>query len=374
MHLPIVHKPRLVFKKDQAMTQNNPSSPRYHVEDMLTFGSAILSASGLPKDRAKVVAEILLEGDLMGHTTHGFQLLGPYADAAANGSMNTDGQISILRDNPALMLWDGCWLPGPWLVQEAIKEAQKRAKIYGQASIVIRRSHHIASLASYLRAPAENGFYITIATSDPAVASVAPYGGRNPVYTPNPIAIGYPTQKDPVIIDVSMSITTNGMSKRNFDNGNLFSHEWMLDATGQPTRDPAVLFQQPSGSILPMGGMDHGHKGFGLGLHVEAYTSALSGYGRADQPSRWGASLHIQVIDVEAAGGLESFTRETQFLMDACLKSEPAKGQKGVRIPGSRGLALRREQLQKGIQFYDGIIEGLTEKATKYGILIPSAL
>ncbi|MGC6391926.1 MAG: Ldh family oxidoreductase [Alphaproteobacteria bacterium] len=356
------------------MTQINPSSPRYHVEDMLTFGSAILNASGLPKDRAKVVAEILLEGDLMGHTTHGFQLLGPYADAAANGSMNTDGQISILRDNPALMLWDGCWLPGPWLVQEAIKEAQKRAKIYGQASIVIRRSHHIASLASYLRAPAENGFYITIATSDPAVASVAPYGGRNPVYTPNPIAIGYPTQKDPVIVDVSMSITTNGMSKRNFDNGNLFSHEWMLDASGQPTRDPAVLFQQPSGSILPMGGMDHGHKGFGLGLHVEAYTSALSGYGRADQPSRWGASLHIQVIDIEAAGGLESFTRETQFLMDACLKSEPAKGQKGVRIPGSRGLALRREQLQKGIQFYDGIIEGLTEKATKYGILIPSAL
>ena len=37
------------------------------------------------------------------------------------------------------------------------------------------------------------------------------------------------------------------------------------------------------GAILPIGGLVHGHKGFGLSLLVEALTQGLSGYGRADR-------------------------------------------------------------------------------------------
>ncbi|MGH6945279.1 MAG: hypothetical protein ACREH6_13795 [Geminicoccaceae bacterium] len=36
------------------------------------------------------------------------------------------------------------------------------------------------------------------------------------------------------------------------------------------------------GTILPMDGRDHGHKGYGLALAIEALTQGLSGYGRAD--------------------------------------------------------------------------------------------
>jgi LDH2 family malate/lactate/ureidoglycolate dehydrogenase len=53
-------------------------------------------------------------------------------------------------------------------------------------------------------------------------------------------------------------------------------------ADGSLTDDPAALFAEPPGVALGLGGQEYGHKGFGLGLMVEALTMGLSGYGRAD--------------------------------------------------------------------------------------------
>ena len=57
-------------------------------------------------------------------------------------------------------------------------------------------------------------------------------------------------------------------------------HDWWLDALGQPSNDPAVLFTNPPGTILPLGGLDAGHKGYALAIIVEAMTSGLAGYGK----------------------------------------------------------------------------------------------
>jgi hypothetical protein len=38
---------------------------------------------------------------------------------------------------------------------------------------------------------------------------------------------------------------------------------WLLDERGQPTTDPGVLYREPRGSILPLGGAQ-AYKGFGI--------------------------------------------------------------------------------------------------------------
>ena len=78
--------------------------------------------------------------------------------------------------------------------------------------------------------------------------------------------------------------------------------KWLVDNRGEATDDPAALKASPPGAILPLGGLDRGHKGFGLGLMVEALTAGLGGYGRADKPTSWGASVFLQMIDPEAFG------------------------------------------------------------------------
>src|SRR5205823_9630022 len=42
---------------------------------------------------------------------------------------------------------------------------------------------------------------VLVLSSDPSAAFVAPFGGKTPVLTPNPIAAGIPADPDPVILD-----------------------------------------------------------------------------------------------------------------------------------------------------------------------------
>jgi L-lactate dehydrogenase len=130
-----------------------------------------------------------------------------------------------------------------------------KARDYGTASLTIHHSHHIACLAAYLLRATQEGFMMILASSDPAVQSVAPFGGTQAVFTPNPIAAGIPTSGTPFLVDISASITTNGMSNRLHKAGKQFEEEWLIDGQGHPSRDPAVLATDPPGTILPLGGL-----------------------------------------------------------------------------------------------------------------------
>jgi LDH2 family malate/lactate/ureidoglycolate dehydrogenase len=138
------------------------------------------------------------------------------------------------------------------------------------------------------------------------------------------------------LIDVSTSVTTNGMSGRLRAEGRRFGHPWLLDAEGNPSDDPAVLYTEPPGTILPVGGLDHGHKGYGLTLMVEALTQGLGGFGRAEAPTAWGASFMVQALDPEAFAGLEDFTRETAHVARLCKESPPGRASEAVRLPARR--------------------------------------
>ena len=48
----------------------------YPYKIFLNFAETLLQSAGLEQERAHVVADILLEVDLMGHSTHGVQFYG----------------------------------------------------------------------------------------------------------------------------------------------------------------------------------------------------------------------------------------------------------------------------------------------------------
>ncbi len=347
------------------------SDQRWHAGELVDFAEALLRAALFDAEKATITARLLVEADLLGHTTHGLQLLAPYLAAAEAGTLRTTGEPTVVADRPAALTWDGDRLPGVWLTDKAMGEAMARAEELGTAIVAIRRSHHIACLAAFLTRATDAGLMAVITSSDPAVASVAPYGGRRPLYTPNPIAIGIPTDADPILIDISASITTNGLSGRLAAEDKRLPHPWLLDADGNPTDDPRVITADPPGSILPVGGLDHGHKGYGLGLMIEALTQGLGGYGRADAPTEWGASVTVQVIDPACFGGADAFIRQTGWLAGACRDNPPRPGVERVRLPGENGLQKKRTALQDGLGLYPGIMPKLEEMAQKHGIEPP---
>jgi LDH2 family malate/lactate/ureidoglycolate dehydrogenase len=347
------------------------STKRYPVQTLLDFAGALLVAAGLPVDKAVAVADILVEGDLMGHNTHGLALLGPYLGELESGKMARDGEPAVLADAPAAVTWDGRRLPGPWLVLRAMELATQRARQCGTGTVVIRRSHHIACLAAYLKRATDQGLLMTLTCSDPNVASVAPFGGLDPVFTPNPIAAGIPAGGTPVLIDISTSATTNGLTNRLHKEGGRLPAAWVIDGHGEPSNDPAVLFNEPKGTILPLGGIDSGHKGYGLSLLVEALTGGLAGHGRADPREGWGATVFLQVIDPRAFAGLDEFNRQTEEVTRQCRTSKPARAGAAVRTPGEKGLALARRQREAGVELYPSIIPSLEPWAAKLGVAMP---
>jgi len=351
---------------------NERGEVRYRAGDLIAYASALFEAAGCDGDKPATIAEGLVEADLLGHTTHGLQLAPAYLVELDSGAMLSRGEPAVVADRGAAVTWDGRRLPGVWLATRAVDLAVERAAAHGIATVVIRNSHHIGCLAAFLHRATRRGDLITIASSDPAVATVAPFGGRSPVLTPNPLAIGIPTHGDPILIDISASITTNGMAARLRREKKPFPGPWAMDASGRPTDDPEVLFADPVGTLLPIGGMDHGHKGYGLALMVEALTQGLGGFGRAEQPTGWGASVFIQVIDPEAFGGRDAFQREMGHVASACRAASPIPGVDAVRLPGQRGLERRREALAHGVALHAGILEALEPCAANYGVQPPA--
>jgi LDH2 family malate/lactate/ureidoglycolate dehydrogenase len=346
---------------------------RYHHEALRAFAVALLERSGLAAAMARDVADILVEGDLLGHDTHGLALLAGYLGELDKGTMTKGGTYEVVNERAACATWDGRRLPGPWLTLRAVEKAIAMARACGTGTVAIRRSHHIACLAAYLKRATDQGLMIVLACSDPNTASVAPFGGTRAVFTPNPLALGFPTAGEPVLVDISASLTTNGMTNRLHRQGKRLAHEWLIDAEGRASADPAVLFTQPPGTILPLGGLHAGHKGYGLALLVESLTGGLAGFGRADPKEGWGATVNVQVLDPEAFGSRDQFERQMEAIAAACRANPPRAGFDRVRLPGERGLARRSEQLRDGVALNPEIVPALQPWAERLGVALPSS-
>jgi L-lactate dehydrogenase len=345
---------------------------RHDAAALTAFARSLLQALGVRGDIAADVAAILVDGDLLGHTTHGLALLPGYLGELEKGAMRGDGEPVVVNARPAAQAWDGQRLPGPWLTLRALDAATAMARESGTGTVVIKRSHHVACLAAYAKRVADANMLGFVHCSDPSMKSVAPFGGVSAVFTPNPLSAGIPTSRDPVLLDISASLTTNGLTGRLHKAGLKLPHPWVQDVRGEATTDPAVLFDEPPGTLLPLGGLDAGHKGYALALLVEAMTAGLAGFGRADPPEGWGATVFVQVLDPAAFGGADAFVRQTDFLVDACHAAAPRPGVERVRMPGENGLARYRAQRSHGVALHPTILPALAPWALRLGQALPA--
>jgi LDH2 family malate/lactate/ureidoglycolate dehydrogenase len=345
---------------------------RLGVADLTRFVGELLSAAGLEAAKAESVSRLLVLTDMLGRHTHGVALAPLYVEQLAKGLMARSGEPVVVKDTGSTLVWDGQYLPGLWLVERAIAIAAERISALGVVTFAVRKSHHIACLAALVKQATDRGLMAILATSDPAFGFVAPFGGKEPLLTPNPFAIGYPASRSPVLVDISASITTVSMVRQKAAAGAPLEEAWLMDAAGEPTKDPRVLEQaDPRGSLLLLGGVEYGHKGFGLALMVEALTQGLAGFGRKDTEKRWGGNVFLQVLDPDAFAGREAFVRQMDHLADRCHANAPRKEGIPVRMPGE--LADRRiEDAQvHGILLPEPTRALLARSGERYGLVPP---
>lgn len=347
---------------------------KFRYDDLLTLAVRLGVGCGLDEEKAMAMASKALDGDLLGYSTHGLMFFSAYLSRIEAGHIARAGHIEETHDHPGSFYWRCGRLPGAWAMERATTKILARLHTTAAVTVSLGDCSHIGCLQAYLLPFVQAGHMVTISATNPGVRSVAPFGGADPVLTSNPIAYGIPSRTKPLLIDFSTSLASNKFFSNYADRGETLPGKWLLTAEGVPTDDASVLAAKPPGTILPIGGLDFGYKGFGASLFVEAASLALSGFGRRRNPDTFGQSVFIHAINPEFFAGRDAFLDEVDLLIADCKASKPLPGSAGVRMPGERALALREEQLKTGVEISSEAVARLNPWLIKFDQKWPEAV
>ena len=101
---------------------------RYQSNDLTLYIEALFVAAGMDADKSAIVAPLLVEADLMGHTTHGIAQAPAYLSGLENGLMKGTGDPLVVADRGATITWDGQRISGVWLTAKWYLRASSQTK------------------------------------------------------------------------------------------------------------------------------------------------------------------------------------------------------------------------------------------------------
>ncbi|WP_122519566.1 Ldh family oxidoreductase [Pannonibacter phragmitetus] len=304
---------------------------------------AALVASNTAPDVAESVAQALVAAEADGQSGHGLSRVPSYAGQARSGKVNGHAVPKLEDVTPALFRVDACDGFAYPAFDMVIQHLPARAHKLGIAMAAVRRSHHFGQAGAHCEKLAEHGLAAFVYGNAPK--SIAPWGGRTPLFGTNPIAFAAPAGKGrpPLIIDLAVSRVAKGKIMAAEKAGKSIPEGWALDPDGNPTTDASAAM---AGTMIPIGEA----KGAALAMMVEVMSAAMVGASLAfEAPSLFtseGPVLNlgqtIIAIDPElVSGGL--FGERMDTLLDTVAAED------GARLPGSRRLAARQKATAEGL-------------------------
>lgn len=343
--------------------------------DLLTdFTVKIFEAVGVPVEEAKVVADGLVGANLRGHDSHGVMRVPQYVGFVQEKTYTPGVPLRIETEGPALIVADGQWGFGQVQAHRLLDHLIPKAQAMGVAAGAAKDCGHIGRLGEYAeRAAALGMVLLATVNNNGAGQRVAPPGGLVPKLGTNPLCAAVPTSDEPIVLDFGTSVAAEGKVRVYHINKQPVPESWLLDHAGKPTTDPSVLYTEPSGSILPMGGTQ-AYKGFGLALVLDMLAAGLSG-GRAcheGAPPARGNNLLFILLDPARFAGREVMLRESTCVSRFVRETPTAEGVASIMLPGDPERSVMETRSRDGIPLSDGHWLKLVELAETLGVPVPS--
>jgi uncharacterized oxidoreductase len=343
--------------------------PTFSYDALRPLAVRTIQALGAPPDEAEVVGESLLQANLAGHDSHGLIRIEQYVKAVRAGDVVPGAPTQVLRETACSALLDGGWNFGAVVARRAVDLAMRKAREYATGTVSVRNSNHVGRVGEYAVMAAEAGM-ICLATvnNHGRGTAVAPYGGSDGRLSTNPITFACPGAERPVLVDITTSVVAEGKVRLNRNAGKPAPEGWLIDSEGRPTTDPSVLYVEPKGALLALGGLV-GHKGYGLSVMVDILSGALSGAGCSQSATcRLGNALFVLVIDIEKFVPLAEFREQISILERHLKASPPAPGFSEILMPGEPELRAAERRRQAGIEIDAETWRQFTECARSLGV------
>lgn len=345
--------------------------PILQSEWLRRFVEEIFEACSAPSEEANIVANHLIDANLMGVDSHGVIRITQYVEDVRAKAIIPGASINARNETPSTAIVDGGWNFGLVVAWRAMELGMAKARENHIACVVTCRCGHAGRLGAYTQLAAENGFIALAVCNSPRHGHfVLPWGGRKGRLSTNPISYAVPTNLGhPLVSDFSTAAAPEGKIRLCRDEGRPTPEGWIVDAQGNPTTEPTDFYGPPMGAILPFG-RDSGYRGYALSLLVELLGSTLAGQDiTVDRP---GNDLAFIVIDVESFLPQEKFLGLVDRLSQYLKSSASADGFDEVLLPGEPEFRMAERRQREGIPVDDGIWSRILDCADSLGVKWPA--
>ena len=238
------------------------------VEQITTFSAAVLSDAGADDATARDATSAMLHASLHGIDSHGFRLLPHYRMAILGGRLNGAPVLSFVRTKAGTGVLDAGHAHGASHVLRGRARRHSGARA-GIGAVGVRNSSHFGAAGAYAMALATQGLGgIVFGNSDSLVRL---HDGATRFHGTNPIAVGFPADGNPWLLDMATSSIPWNRVQLYGSLGERLPEGIASDESGMDVTDP-----RKAAMLAPLGGM-FGFKGAALGGVAEIFSAVMTG-------------------------------------------------------------------------------------------------
>lgn len=360
----------------QALRRETPM-PRYDADSLRAMSTAVFAATGFAPEEARLIGRLMVEANLVGHDTHGVRHIPVYVERIREGHIVPGAEVEVVDETPTTAVLDGHRTLGHVAATRGMERAMDKAREARIAAVAVRNQEHVGRVGAYPEMAARAGLVaLTFCNAQGRGIQIAPFGGIERRIGANPIAVAFPRPgDDPVLLDISTSAVAINKIRQASDRGVEMPEGAILDPDGRPSRDPADFLER-GGAALPLGGLNYGHKGFGLAVIVDLFAGVLGGSGTAincHETHLDNGTFHI-VLDPGAFIESARYGEEVSALAEYLCASRPLPGTGQVMLPGDFEARNRRHRSAHGIEVDAVVWERIAATLAELGVPQPAPL
>lgn len=323
------------------------------ISELKNLGLKALKKQGYNNKEADTILGMLMYAQLRGNNQGMVKLIGkgiPKNPAA--------GAITVEKETKLSARINGGHNPGAVVIKKAIDMAIAKAKEHGIGFVGTNNTNSSTGALGYWAGQIARKDLIGFVFAG-SPETVCYHGSFEPIFGTNPLAIGVPTDQDPIVLDMATAAMAYYGLIEAKTAGRKIPLGIAYDSDGNLTDDPGKAMD---GALRPF---DKSYKSAGLALMVEILTGPLVGAsftGIGDTATNWGNLIFV--IDPEMLTDRKEFAKNVSALATHVKATKKLPGVKEILLPGERGDRLTKKRKAEGtIEIEDNLYHALQQAA-----------
>jgi L-2-hydroxycarboxylate dehydrogenase (NAD+) len=306
------------------------------ISELQDLGRRALRFYGYNEQESQAILGILMYAQLADNNQGLVKLIGK---GIPKGELTE--ATEVVKETKLSALLDGHGQMGMLVLKEAVEMALDKAREHGFGIVGTANTHtSTGAIGYYAREIAREGFLGFVFSGSPS--KVCAYGSYERIFGTNPLAIGVPSDREPIVLDMATAAMANyGLIEAKVA-GRSIPDDVAYDRQGRPTTSAVEALE---GATRPF---DRRHKGAGLSMMVEVLTGPLVGASFGDIRTDRGRGNLVYVIDPELLVDKKAFNHQVSQLAERVKDTKRLPGVDEILVPGERESRSTQKKLESG--------------------------